>query len=149
MLQTIGPDMDPEMRNMILAEIARLKRMPDLYEKLRTFKPEPDPMQQQLMQEELKNKQLENEKLMSEIELNRAKAQAELIRARHLHNQTEEEVSGIRHARDMEKQQAQSVGNQALQVTKALTQPRKEGEQSPDIAAAIGFNQLSATLNKV
>ena len=148
MLQTIGPDMDPQMRNMILAEIARLKRMPDLYERLRTYKPpEPDPLAQQMAQEELRNKQLENAKLESEIALNQAKAQAELIKARQVGTKTEEDAAGITHARDMEKQQAQSVGNQALQITKALTKPSKVGERDPDIASAIGFNAMSATLN--
>ena len=148
MLQTIGPDMDPQMRNMILAEIARLKRMPDLYERLRTYKPpEPDPLAQQMAQEELRSKQLENAKLESEIALNQARAQAEMVKARQVNTKTDEDSSGITHARDMEKQQAQSVGNQALQITKALTSPGKLGEREPDIASAIGFNAMSATLN--
>ena len=150
MLQTIGPDMDPQMRNMILAEIARLKRMPDLYERLRTYKPpEPDPLAQQMAQEELRNKQLENAKLESEIALNQARAQAEMVKAHQVNTKTDEDASGITHARDMEKQQAQSIGNQALQITKALTSPGKPGEREPDIASAIGFNAMSATLNNM
>jgi len=47
----------------------------------------------------------------------------------------------------MEKQKAQAEGNQNLQITKALTTAKKEGEQAPDLAAAIGFNQLSDKLN--
>lgn len=149
MLQTIGPDMDPQMRNMILAEIARLKRMPDLYERLRTYKPEPDPLAQQMAQEELRTKQLENAKLESEIALNQAKAQAEMIKAQQIGVKAEQDATGITHARDLEKQQAQAVGNQALQITKALTSPRKDGEREPDISSAIGFNAMSATLNNV
>ena len=56
----------------------------------------------------------------------------------------EDQYTGRKHAQDMERQQAQSAGNQELQITKALTTPRKEGERDPDIAAAIGYQQLSA-----
>ena len=37
--------MDPGMEALILAEIADLKRMPEFAERIRSFKPEPDPMQ--------------------------------------------------------------------------------------------------------
>lgn len=39
-----------------------------------------------------------------------------------------EQESGTKHARDLEKMKAQSQGNQQLEITKALTKPRKEGE---------------------
>ena len=41
-----------------------------------------------------------------------------------------EQDTGTKHARDMERQKAQAEGNQNLQVTKALTAARKEGEQA-------------------
>ena len=43
----------------------------------------------------------------------------------------------------MEKQKAQSQGNQNLQITKALTTPTKEGETTPNISAAVGYNALT------
>ena len=46
----------------------------------------------------------------------------------------------------MEKQRGQAQGNQALEVTKALTKSLKDGEQRPNLEAAIGFNQLSDRL---
>jgi hypothetical protein len=49
----------------------------------------------------------------------------------------------VAHARELEQSRAQSEGNQNLVVTKALATPRKEGEGTPDIEAAVGFNQLS------
>jgi len=58
-----------------------------------------------------------------------------------------EQETGTAHERDMQKQRAQSQGNQNLQVTKALTTPSKEGEQKPDLNAAIGFNRISDKLN--
>lgn len=147
MLQTLGPNGDPSMVMMILAEIADLKRMPELAQKLRTFKPQPTPEQQQLQQLEIENKQLENQKLQSEIKLNEAKA----MQAMALKDMTDlnyvEQETGTAHERDMQKQRAQSQGNQNLQVTKALTTPTKEGEKKPDLNAAIGFNRISDKLN--
>ena len=147
MLQTLGPNGDPGMVMMILAEIAELKRMPELAQKLRTFKPEPSPEQQKLQQLEIQNKELENAKLQSEIELNQAKAQFEMSRKDKTDLDYVEQETGTAHERDMQKQRAQSQGNQNLQVTKALTTPSKEGEQKPNLNAAIGFNSISDKLN--
>lgn len=146
MLQTIGPKMDPSFSIKILAEIAELKRMPDLAEELRNWKPEPDPIQQQIQQLQLEKAKLELEELKSKIELNQAKAQEVLANKDQKNLDFVEQETGTKHARDMEKQKAQSEGNADLQVTKALTQPRKEGEQAPDIAAAIGFNKINNKL---
>lgn len=147
MLQTIGPNGDPSMVYMILAEIAELKRMPELAQKLRTFKPEPSPEQQRLTQLEIENKELENEKLRSEIRLNDAKAQEAMASKDQKDLDYVEQETGTKHERDMQKQRAQSQGNQNLQVTKALTTPQKEGEREPDVEAAIGFNRISDKLN--
>lgn len=148
MLQTIGPNGDPGMVMLILAEIADLKRMPELAEKIRRFKPEPSPEEQRLQQLAIEKAELENEKLRSEVDLNNAKAE-EARSSRDLKNlDYVEQESGTKHAREMEKQKAQSQGNQNLQVTKALTAPQKEGEKAPDIAAAVGFNQLSDKMDE-
>lgn len=150
MLQTIGPGMDPAISMMILSEIAELKRMPELAHKLATWKPQPDPMAEQMKQLELQAQQLENQKTQSEIELNQAKA-AESAANKDLANLNfVEQETGTKHARDMEKQKGQAQGNQDLEVTKALLKPTKQangGESKPDIPAAIGYNQLSDKLD--
>lgn len=143
MLQTIGPNMDPSFSIMILSEIAELKRMPDLAEQLRNWQPKPDPVQQQIQQLQLAKAQLELEEIQSKIEMNRAKAQEALANRDQKNLDFVEQESGTKHARDLEKQKAQSEGNADLQITKALTKPRKEGERDPDIAAAIGFNKIN------
>lgn len=143
MLQTIGPNMDPMIAMTILAEIADLKRMPALAQRLRTWRPQPDPMQEQLKQLEVQKAMKEIEKLDSEIRLNDARAKKDAATADKQNLDFVEQETGTAHAREMEKQQAQARGNQDLQVTKALTQP-KEGR--PDVEAAVGFNQLSDIL---
>ena len=69
LLQTIGNNMDQSISMMILAEIADLKRMPQLAEKIRTWQPDPQQVQMQQMaqQLQLENMQLQNEKLKAEI----------------------------------------------------------------------------------
>lgn len=68
MLQATGDTMDPILKKMILVDICRLRKMPDLGKRIEEYEPQPDPMQQRLQE-------LEMAKLESEIQLNQAKAQ--------------------------------------------------------------------------
>lgn len=147
MLQTLGPNSKPEMVFMLLAEIADLKRMPALAQKLRTFDHSPSPEQQRMAELEIELKEAEVAKVRSEVALNEAKAQRELALKDKADLDYVEQETGTAHEREMQKQRAQSQGNQNLQVTKALTSPTKEGEKQPDVEAAIGFNKISDKLN--
>ncbi|AZO51841.1 chromosome partitioning protein ParB [Mesorhizobium sp. M4B.F.Ca.ET.058.02.1.1] len=146
MLQTMGNNMDFNVTKMILVEIARLKRMPELQHQIEKFEPKPDPMQQQLMQLQIAKEQKEIEKLQSDIELNQAKARSEMVKAEQGALNTVEQETGTTHAREMEKQRGQAEGNQDLEITKALVKPKKQangGESDPDIEAAVGWNAVS------
>jgi DNA-binding transcriptional regulator GbsR (MarR family) len=143
MLQTMGPNMDLGMTIMILAEIADLKRMPDLAERIRRYQPTPDPLEEEKKKLEIEKLRLEVRKLQSEADLNDAKAEEARAKADQAALDFVEQETGTKHARDLEKQQAQSDGNKELQITKALTSKKKEGEVDPDITAAIGYNELT------
>lgn len=145
MLQTIGPNEDPEMRRMILAEIADLKRMPALARKIRSFKPEPDPMMDQIKQLEMRKLQAEVAELESKVALNQAKAKEAQSKAEKTDLDYVEQETGTSHAREMERNRAQAEGNQDLEVTKALLRSKKFDEIDPDVEAAVGFNELSRT----
>lgn len=147
MLQTIGPDMETEIRMMILAEIAELKRMPELAKKLLSWKPTPDPIMEEMKKLQLEELRMKVDELRSKANLNDAKAREAGSNADGKDLDFVETETGTKHAREMEKSQAQAQGNQALQVTKALTSPRKEGEKEPDIEQAVGFNELSKKLD--
>ena len=147
MIQTIGPNAGQEITFMVMAEIADLKRMPALAEKLRRYKPEVSPEQQELAKLEVEEKRALVAKIMSEVAMNEAKAEESKSKKDALDLNYVEQDTGTHHARDMERMKAQAEGNQNLQITKALTTPKKEGEESPDLAAAIGFNQVSDKLN--
>lgn len=143
MVQTLGNTVDQTITLSLVAKIAELKRMPDLAHELRTWQPQPDPMEEQLKQLAIQKAQLENEELQSKIALNNAKAKEASSNGDLKDLDYLETESGTKHARDMEKQKAQSQGNQNLQITKALTTPTKEGETTPNISAAVGYNALT------
>lgn len=133
MLQTMGPDMDPGLSRMIIAEIADLKRMPRLAEQVRNYQPQPDPVAEKLRELEVRLKE-------AEVELEVAKAEEARAKAANINNETELESTGVKHARAVEAQGAQARGNRNLEVTKKLL----DGSvPAANVEAAVGFNELT------
>jgi len=81
LLQTLGPNEDPDIRRGIMADIMDLMRMPDQAKRVREYQPKPDPMQEQMRQLELERFQLENEKIKADILDKQARAQENTIDA--------------------------------------------------------------------
>lgn len=140
MLQTIGPNMDMGITTMILSEIATLKRMPALAEKIARYQPQPDPIAEQM-------KQLELQKLQSEIALNQAKARQVSSEADKKDLDYVEQENGTAHAREKDKQSAQAEANQDLEVTKAMLSPTDKPIPQQNVEKAVGFNYLSRGMN--
>ena len=132
MLQTIGPDMDPGLSKIILGQIADLKRMPELAEQIRSYEPQPDPLQQRLAE-------LQIEELEAKIELDKARATEAMAQAENKALDTKLEVTGSKHQRDVEKMGAQARGNRDLEVTKGLLKGETPAGQ---IEAAVGYNKM-------
>ena len=175
MLQTIGPNMDMQITLQIMAEIADLKRMPALAERLRTWQPQPDPAAEQMKQLQLEEQQLKNEKLKSEIAENYAqagKAQAdammgpqgldpadvELKQAQAANLRAEADgknidnlrkATGADHNEKMEQMKAQAEGNQDLEITKALLKDHKPEDKPGSVEAAVGYNRLSKAMHEM
>lgn len=59
-MQTMGPEMDQGMKNIIMSELFKLKRLPDLAKAISEYQPQPDPFVEKM-------KMLEMRKLISEI----------------------------------------------------------------------------------
>jgi hypothetical protein len=74
LLQTMGPNQDFQVTQLMMAELARLSRMPELEKQIKEYNPQPSPEQQMLQQLELEKKQLENKKLQADIEDKLARA---------------------------------------------------------------------------
>ncbi len=143
MLQTMGNSMDASMSGLILADIARLRKMPDLAHKIENFRPQPDPIAEATKQLQLQKLQAEIAKLQSEAnenaanaQLDMAKVQVENVKAGNLQSNTDlnnlnflEQENGVAHARNLQKDGEQARSNMALEVVKASlaqqTQPTK------------------------
>lgn len=143
LLQTIGNNMDAGITLLILAEIAELKRMPVLAEKIKNFKPAPDPIQEKMKEIELAKLELELGELQSKIELNKARAKEASANADKIDLDYVEQETGTKHAREMDRQSAQARANQDLEITKSLTRERKPDSKPADLEAAIGYNEMS------
>lgn len=149
MLQTMGPSMDFSVTKIILCEIARLKRMPDLAKAIERFEPQPDPMEVRLKELEIAKAEAEVAEIQSRIQLNQAKAK----QANSIADKTDldyvEQETGTKHARDMDKQTQQAEGNQNLVVTKGIIDAaKKDGVPlDPTIEKAVGYNTISKAMN--
>jgi len=80
MLQTVGPNTDPEMTYMIMSDIARLRKMPNLAKKLENFKPTPNPaaekreaLEIQLLEAQIRNEDAKGQENAVDVDLKKAK----------------------------------------------------------------------------
>lgn len=147
MLQTIGNSIGIEMTILILAEIADLKRMPDLAQKLRNWQPTPDPIAEQMKQLELQKLHMEIQELQSKVQLNQAKAREAGSTADSKDLDFVEQQSGVSHAREMEKQGAQAQANQELEITKGIVNSETAPSRNPNLGAAINYNFITDALS--
>ncbi|QDH84002.1 portal protein [Achromobacter phage vB_AxyP_19-32_Axy11] len=143
MLQTLGNTMDFGITKMILTEIAKLKRMPELAHAIKRFEPKPDPLAEKIKELEIQKLEMEIAEMRTKAMLNEAKAREAVANGDLKNLDYLEQETGTKHAREMQKQQAQAEGNQDLKVTDALLKPQKEGETPPNIDAAVGYNALT------
>jgi len=116
MLQTMGNTMPPEMSQMILADIAKLRKMPDLAKRIAEYQPQPDPMAQQkaqlelaLLQAQVQNETAKGQENTVDVQLKTAKTETEKAKARQMHSGSDlsdldfvEKESGVASARDMQ-----------------------------------------------
>jgi hypothetical protein len=96
MLQTMGNNMDPAMSQMILADIAYLRKMPELADKIKKYQPQPNPLAEQRAQLELQllQAQIANETAKArenavDVGLKQAKTATEQAKTRNMHTQAD------------------------------------------------------------
>lgn len=133
MLQTMGNNMDFEMRNTVMADIARLRKMPELAEKLENFQPQPDPAEQEIKQLEIEKLKREIAEIESRIPKNHADAQLDMAKAREVSSNADlkdldfvEQESGVKQERELQKQGAQARANMQLESHKAALNEKSE-----------------------
>lgn len=163
MLQTAAQSMDAGERQLVMAEIARLRRMPQLAHAIKNYQPQPDPIQQQLAQ-------LQVEKLQKEIALieaqtmeaqalaGRTGAQARAVSAQADKTNLDfvNDQTGTTHARRMDELSQQSDANTNLAIVKGILDQRPDGahhSESPtpdaptadNLVQAFGYHELTKT----
>ncbi len=144
MLQTMGNNLPPDFSLLILTEIARLRKMPQLADKFKNYQPQPDPLQQKKIQLEMMLLQAQFEKEMAlarkhsgeaqlaQLEtlteryntmLTEAKIGTEYAKARNLNTQSDnnelkfvEQESGVTQERNLQKLARQSQAQGATKI---------------------------------
>lgn len=117
MLQTTAQSMGPQFAQIILADIARLRKMPDLAKKIETYQPTADPLAQQkamleleLLKAEIANEVAKGNENQVDVQLKQAKTQTELAKSRNLDSKSDqadldfvEQESATKHLRELDK----------------------------------------------
>lgn len=115
MLQTVGPNQDPEVTKMIQVDIARLRKMPELAKRIEDYQPQPDPLAQKkamleikLLEAQIYNEQAKGNENNANAALDHAKSQTEQAKIRNLHSDSDqkdldfvEQETGVTRQHDM------------------------------------------------
>lgn len=124
MLQTVGPNSDPELMKMILSDICRLRKMPDMAQKIEAYEPKPNPVAQKMeelavakLEAEIAEIQAKTQKTLADAGLATAKSGTEGAKATDIQSGTDlknlnfvEQESGVtqERAKELHGEQARS-----------------------------------------
>jgi len=150
MLQTTGNSMPIEVTQMILSDIAKLRKMPELAKRMAEFKPEPDPLAQKkaeleiaLLEAQVFNEQAKGEENKVDVGLKTAKTATEEAKTRNMNsdsdgkdldfvekesgvaNARETEANNNKHAQAMEGKEHDRLSNLDSQALTELNKPNK------------------------
>lgn len=143
MLQTMTKDSDPGLYKMILSDIARLRKMPDLAKRIEEYQPQPDPLK--VAEQELKVKLLEVQiakeqaltaKHQSEANLSQARSTKEVSQAGLNINKSQTEKAKTRQLlstadkQDLEYVEQESGVQQERELQKINTKNEKKKEDT-------------------
>jgi len=132
MLQTTGQTMGPEFSQIILADIARLRKMPELAKKIQDYQPQPDPLAEEAkkLEVELLRAQIANE--YAKANENNANANLDNAKVGNLESDTDlknldflEQESGTKQRRDLQLQGEQARSNMNLESLKHVNKVRE------------------------
>jgi hypothetical protein len=140
MIQTIAPSLDPSIVKILLTEYARINKLPDVARAIKNYEPKPDPLAEQMAMLQLQEQMLKVEQ--SKLNLTTTQIEHALLQAKIVHEQAKaaerqttadrnsldfvEQESGVKQARDVERIQAQAMGNIALEERKAALATESE-----------------------
>lgn len=130
MLQTLGAVMPFEFTQIILVDIAKLKKQPELSKKIEEYQPQPDPAAQEkaaleieLLKAQIANESAKAQENQVDVGLKQAKTATEEAKARQMHSSSDkqdldfvETESGVtrQHEMEMEDQRSRNKGKEKL-----------------------------------
>jgi hypothetical protein len=143
MLQTVGPKVDWNITKKILAEIARLRKMPDLAHEIANFEPQPDPIAVAQAQATLRKLNAEAAEAEARAKSEQARTFLIMAQAKKAGSEADladlefvEKETGTEHVREMAKMEAQGESNADLAIVNGLMDQGRTAE-------AIGYSQLT------
>jgi hypothetical protein len=154
LLQTVGPNGDPEMTKMILSDIAKLRKMPELAKRIESFQPQPDPLAQEkaqleieLLKAQIAKENAQAMQYQAGAQLDVAKVGTEGAKQQHLKSDTDlmnldfvEQESGVKQERDLQKAGEQARSQAQLKV---LDHQYKREEKKVDLLKEYMKNRIS------
>lgn len=116
LLQTSGPNMDPDLHKIVLSEICKLRKMPDLAQRIIKYEPKPNPVAQKMqeleiakIEAEIADIQAKTQKTLVDAGLSEAKTGTEMVKQGQIKAETDltnldfvEQESGVKQERTKE-----------------------------------------------
>ena len=161
LMQTIGNSMGQGLTQKILAEIATLRKMPDLAKEIESYQEQPDEIQQQmqqlqmqLLQAQIALTQAQAQEASAKAEVNGAKVGVEQARANNLQGDADnktldfmERDTGAKHLRELEKQDAVNQGIMGREQIKADSQLQNQSmKQHADLFGKLAQGDIDERL---
>jgi hypothetical protein len=144
MLQTVGPNAGWGVTSLILADIARLRKMPDLAKKIADYQPEPDPIAQAkaqlevaLLQAQIATEQAKAAHYATGAQLASVKQGTEVAKANALNASADktnldflEQESGVAQERNLQSLDRQAEGQARLQAVQSVIRQQEASQMN-------------------
>ena len=148
MLQTMGNSLPLDMSKMVLSDIARLRKMPELAKQIAEYQTQPDPLAQQkaqlelqLLQAQIANETAKGQENAIDVEYKAAKTRTEIAKARGLDSvsdlkdldfleqesgvgrEHENQIASLKHSQNMESKDHNRLAELDKLAFQKMTQP--------------------------
>jgi len=137
MLQTAGNTMPFEFKQIILADIARLKKQPELSKRISEYQPQPDPIAQKkgeleiaLLEAQVYNEQAKGQENVADIDLKNAKTRKLESESDNEDLKFVEQESGTNHVRNMEEEDNKQKNKNIDRVVDSMVKDEQSTQQS-------------------
>jgi len=135
LLQTLGNNMPMEMTQLLMSKIAELKQMPELAQEVKSYKPQPDPIQQQMAQLQLQKLQAEIQALQTQTQTEAKYKESKAEEAQAKTNLMQMDGMSKKYGVDFQQKMKELEAKHQMEMEKlreqALINQQKQSEQLP------------------